>query len=363
MITEREREILRWIEDNPIVTQEELAQRAGITRSSVAVHISNLMKKGIIIGKGYVVQKAPYVALVGGSSMDIIGYPDQDLFPGESNPGRVELSLGGVGRNQAHNMKLLGLDVKLISVFGEDMHADKIRYNCRDLGIDISYSLTVPNGVTSTYLSIIDLKGECKFGISDMGIINQLTPEILSKKMKVINKAKLCVVETNLCIETLEYLANQCQVPLFAEAISIVKARKLKGILDKIHTLRIDSTELESLVDFKISNDGDIKKAVKKLTDLGVNRVYVTLPSGEVYCADSSQFFKIPFLPPVEIINKTGARDSFIAALAWAFINGLDLKQSSLAGLAASIICMASKHVVNEDLNEEYMTAMMDKLQ
>ena len=41
-----ERQILNWIEADPMISQQELAERAGITRSSVAVHISNLMKKG-----------------------------------------------------------------------------------------------------------------------------------------------------------------------------------------------------------------------------------------------------------------------------------------------------------------------------
>ncbi|MGI6424184.1 MAG: PfkB family carbohydrate kinase [Tepidanaerobacteraceae bacterium] len=363
MVTEREREILKWIKDNPMISQEELAKRAGIARSSVAVHISNLMKKGEILGKGYVIRKTPYVLVVGGSSVDIIGYPDEYLFPGESIPGRVELSYGGVGRNQAHNMRLLDLDVKTITVFGEDMYAEKIKQNCQKLGVDISLSLTVPNGITSTYLSIVDSNGECKFGISDMKIINELTPEFLSSKINVINNAKLCVVETNLCKETLEYIAANCQVPLFAEAISIVKAKKLKGILDKIHSLRIDSTDLVSLVDFNIYSLDDVKKAVNKLIDMGVKRVYVSLTSGGIYCADSSQSFEILPLPSVKVVNRTGARDSFIGALAWAFINELDFVKSSLAGLAASMICMESKNVVNEDLNEDYMTSIMQILE
>ena len=47
-MTQRERQILRWIEENPMISQQELADRAGITRSSMGVHISNMMKKGII---------------------------------------------------------------------------------------------------------------------------------------------------------------------------------------------------------------------------------------------------------------------------------------------------------------------------
>ena len=78
-----------------------LADRAGITRSSVAVHISNLMKKGCIAGKGYIVTRSPYVTVVGGMNMDIGGWPSEELVAQDSNPGRVRMSPGGVGRGQA----------------------------------------------------------------------------------------------------------------------------------------------------------------------------------------------------------------------------------------------------------------------
>ena len=50
-MTQREAQILQWIQENPLISQQELADRAGITRSSVAVHISNLMKRAISTAK------------------------------------------------------------------------------------------------------------------------------------------------------------------------------------------------------------------------------------------------------------------------------------------------------------------------
>ena len=105
-VTLRERQILNWIEENPMITQEELARKAGITRSSVAVHISNLMKKGHIAGRGYVLSGSAYVAVVGGVNIDIGGQPFRPLIPQDSNPGRVSVSLGGVGRNIAHKQSM-----------------------------------------------------------------------------------------------------------------------------------------------------------------------------------------------------------------------------------------------------------------
>lgn len=54
MPTERESQILKLIQENPLITQKELAQRLGITRPGVASHISRLIKAGLISGKGYV---------------------------------------------------------------------------------------------------------------------------------------------------------------------------------------------------------------------------------------------------------------------------------------------------------------------
>ena len=64
-MTQRERQILQLIEANPMISQQELAEKLGITRSSVAVHISNLMKKGCIAGKGYVLRSGSYAVVVG----------------------------------------------------------------------------------------------------------------------------------------------------------------------------------------------------------------------------------------------------------------------------------------------------------
>ena len=117
-MTQRERQLLEWIRENPMISQQELADKAGITRSSVAVHISNLIKKGCITGKGYIVRTDPYVAVVGGVNMDIGAVSAEALVARDSNPGHVTTSLGGVGRNIAHNLCLLGQQTAMVTVMG-----------------------------------------------------------------------------------------------------------------------------------------------------------------------------------------------------------------------------------------------------
>ena len=204
-MTQRERQLLRWIEENPLISQQELADRAGITRSSVAVHISNLMKKGHIAGKGYIVTTAPYAVVIGGVNMDIGGTSNQKLRDADSNPGKVRMSLGGVGRNIAHNMSLLGVDTRMLTAFGDDLYAQKIAASCGELGIDISRSLQVPGGATSTYLFIADENGDMAVAVSDMDIYEHLTPAFVASRAPLLNNAQVVVMDTNIPADTIAW--------------------------------------------------------------------------------------------------------------------------------------------------------------
>ena len=64
-----------------------IAEKLGITRSSVAVHISNLIKKGYIAGKGYVLRSGSYAVVVGGVNVDIGGRSFAPLVAADSRLG------------------------------------------------------------------------------------------------------------------------------------------------------------------------------------------------------------------------------------------------------------------------------------
>ena len=266
-MTQRERQLLNWIEEDPLISQQELAEKAGITRSSVAVHISNLMKKGCIAGRGYIVRTAPYAAVVGGVNMDIGGWPAEKPVARDSNPGRVRMSLGGVGRNIAHNMALLGVDVRLATVFGDDMNAQKIAASCGELGIDISQSPFLAGERTSTYLFITDEGGDMSLAVSDMDIYRRLTPQFLAQRQKLLDGAQVVVADTNPPVETLAYLAEHCAAPIFCDPVSTAKAEKIRPILGKLHTLKPNRIEAELLSGVKITDGESLRRAAQTLLD------------------------------------------------------------------------------------------------
>lgn len=349
-MTQRERQILRWIEENPFISQQELAEKAGITRSSAAVHISNLMKKGYITGKGYIVSPASYVVVVGGVNMDIGGISHAQLVSADSNPGRVRISLGGVGRNIAHNMALMGLDVRMVTVLGGDFYAQKIVSTCGEMGIDISRSLRVADAITSTYLFISGPDGDMKLAISDMDIYSHLTPAFLASKLSLFNNAKLLVVDTNIPVESIAWLVEHVEVPVFADPVSTAKAEKLRPVLGKLHTIKPNRIEAELLSGVSITDERSLRRAANVLLKTGLQQVFISLGAGGVFAANQDRGLHLPSIPG-PMVNATGCGDAFMAALAWAYMEGMDLEQSAYAGLAASSIALEGSETINPEMS------------
>ncbi|STL52056.1 putative pyrimidine kinase [Escherichia coli] len=61
---------------NPLIQQNEIADMLQISRSRVAAHIMDLMRKGRIKGKGYILTEQEYCVVVGTINMDIRGMAD-----------------------------------------------------------------------------------------------------------------------------------------------------------------------------------------------------------------------------------------------------------------------------------------------
>ena len=358
-MTQREQQILALIEANPMISQQELAEALNITRSSVAVHISNLLKKGYIAGKGYVLRTGSYAVVVGGVNVDIGGQSYKSLVPADSNPGRVSVSLGGVGRNIAHNMALMGTDVRMLTAIGEDLHGSRVASSCAELGIDISHALRVTDCPTSTYLYVADEQGEMAVAISDMQICDRITPAYLAANLSLLQSARVVVADTNIPEESLVYLAENCNVPLFCDPVSTIKVEKLRSILDKIHTLKPNRLEAELLSGIPIEKKEDAEAAAKVLLSKGIKRVFLSMGADGVCAAEEDKVCWLSNIPG-NMVNTTGCGDAFMAALVWAYMEDMELETAAKAGLAAGSIAMESKETINPAMSATALKTRME---
>ena len=287
-----------------------------------------------------------YIAVVGGVNIDIGGRSLAPLVVGDSNPGHIRTSLGGVGRNIAHNLALLGADVKLITALGDDHNARRIEDSCAALGIDLSSSLRVPGGATSTYLFLADANGDMALAMSDMTIYEHLTPAFLAEKLDVLNAAALVVLDTNLSAESIRYLAEHCTAPLFADTVSAAKAGKLEPVLGRLHTLKPNRMEAELLSGVQITDEASLRRAADTLLATGLRRVFISLGADGVLAADHTQKLHLKNFSG-QMVNTTGCGDAFMAAVARASLENESLESAALHGLAAAVIAMESAETIN----------------
>lgn len=352
-MTKREAQILEWIKENPMISQQEIANRANITRASVGVHISNLMKKGKIVGKQYILRDDKYVCVIGGANVDILGTPNSCLSKDDSSPGKVSKSLGGVARNIAENLSKLDVKVEFITVLASDNYSQEIQLNCRENNISILNSQILPYGRTSTYVCINNEKGEMQYSVSDMEIYKNLTPDYLSQKLNIINNAVACVIDTNIPDESIEYIMDNCRCPIFLDTVSTKKTEKICNKLRNIYAIKPNINEAEILSGITIKSEEDLELISDKLVSRGIENLFITLGKKGVYYSNRNVRGIIPVCKNVNIVSTTGAGDTFIAALVWAYINNYDIKYAAKAGIAASSICIASNNTVSQEISSQ----------
>ncbi len=362
-MTNREQEILDLIKKNPMISQNELGEILGITRSSAAVHITNLVKKGKILGKGYIVKDNPYVTVVGGVNMDIHGFPKNKLIPGDSNIGTVKMSLGGVGRNIAENLVRLDIETKLISVLGDDIYGSKILEESALIGLDTKDCLILKGENTSTYLAIIDETHDMSVAISSMDIYERMTVDFIKDKKHVIDNSELVVLDTNIPVEVMEYLLNNHRsTDFFLDTVSTAKAKKVKHLIGNIHTLKSNTIEVESITGIEIKNEEDLKRNCEYLMNKGVKNVFITLgKNGVFYCNNTiMNHIKASNVRPV---NTTGAGDAFMAALVYCHLNNINIDESAKIATAASIVALSHENTINPNMSVENINLKMKELE
>lgn len=291
-----------------------------------------------------------YVCVIGGANMDIFGRPVVKLICGDSNPGKINATLGGVGRNIAENLGKLGLSSEFITVIGGDEAAREIISNCKDNNVSLANSIIMPDKASSTYLYIMDENSDMKFAISDMDLYSYITPSFLESKLGVINASYACVVDTNIPKDSIEFIFKNCTAPIFVDAVSIKKSGKIKGGMNGVYAVKANMMEAGFLTSMEIKTDEDIRKAASILIDKGVKEVFISMGKNGIYYCDRN---KGDFLKPIKVApkNTTGAGDSLMAGIVAGFSKGMSLEETANFAVIVSGITVESLNTVSENMS------------
>jgi pseudouridine kinase len=361
-LTTKEQEVFDLICDNPQISQDELAKILNITRSSVSVHISNLLKKRYIEGKGYIVNRKDKLVVIGASMIDIVGRSKNSLIHKDSNPGHIRVSAGGVSRNISENLSRLGAHVSLLTAICDDSFGQMIKDSCIKSNVDISEAYLVHGESTTTYIAILDETGDMDLALSDTAALDKIPVDYILKKDYVLKGSEIIVVDAVLPSDVMDVIGQKygSTKRIFIDPVSVGKAKSIKDKLHYFDTLKCNRLEAEYLSDVKINNNKDVEKAAAVLIDKGIKCIYITLGVEGVYyrSPEATGFMKTV---PTTIQNATGAGDAFMAGLVFSKLNGFEEEDCVRFALTCASIAIESPYTVNPNISYEMVKERLKK--
>lgn len=363
-LTEREKQIVAILRRDPMTGSEAIADQLGTSRASVNVHLSNLGKKGVILGRGYILGEGPSIVVVGGANMDIKARSTAAATPGTSNPGTGEMSSGGVGRNIAENLARLGTRTHLVSAIGRDAMGEELLSQTNAAGV-LTDHVHRTDTATGTYTAVVDSSGELVIAVADMAATAELGPDQVNAARDVIVHADFLVLDANLAPATLAHaldLAGSAGVRAILEPVSVPKAAGLAPYVEPgrpIHVITPNRDELAALTGLPVRTDRQLRLAAEDLHRRDVEHVWVRLGERGSMLSSNGE---ITFLDaiPTSVVDVTGAGDSGLAAFCHALLEGSDHIAAAHFGQAASSLTIASPHTVRPDLTPRLVRAALN---
>ncbi|XP_059916430.1 uncharacterized protein zgc:136858 [Gadus macrocephalus] len=323
------------------------------------------------------------IVVIGGINVDFIAKgKTEDIVFGQTNPGNVCQSFGGVGRNIADILSRLGCRVLFISAIGSDSHSHAVLNYCQHM--NTSGVARLADQRTATYCAVITESGELSLGLGDMDIHQQITEQYVSSFEEQLSSASLVCLDGNLPVSTIDYvcgLAKERALSVWYEPTDSVKASK-PFQSESWKQLSYSSPNLAELCtmnttlglqtpDVFPSSLGDVLSCALALSRPLLEHLHcliVTLGSdGVLVCGRHDGNGSVHLRPRVEgetrgrlcalhyaslpvtaeIVNVSGAGDSLAGSIMAGVIQGQDTDSCVRMGLQAARLSLASQHPID----------------
>lgn len=303
------------------------------------------------------------VLVIGASMIDIIGHSFANIIEKDSNPGRVNLSAGGVSRNIAENLARLAVPVTFITALADDYLSQVIRASCAAVKINLDHTYEVKQGITTTYLGILDPSGDLTLALSDTTVLDQFPLSFLKNQKTLLDEHEIIVVDAALPKDSLEYLISLPGKKIYLDPVSVGKAVSVKDIIGKFHLLKCNTLEAEYLSSLTLKTEKDFYTVANYFHQQGIKQLIITRgPAGIFYSLANQQGFYRH--RPVKVINATGAGDAFLAGYLYSELKGYDYIKSLYIASEVAALALESEFTVNPALTETYLKeALADEYQ
>ena len=276
--------------------------------------------------------------VIGAIFVDVKGFARNHYVPLERNVGEVQVVAGGVCRNVAENLKMLGLEAEFVSMVDDNGMGAQVRGELAALGVNVTHVISAPRGM-GMWLAILDEHGNLAGSISRQPDFSALETYLKANGDAIVAATDGLALEFDMSAEIsglVMALAKKHKKPVYSIVGNMGVILKHPEYLHDVACFICNEMEAGRLFreDLTAASPEETLKALRKGSALvGIPAMVVTMgPRGAVYADNITGEFG--FCPPmdVDVVDTTGAGDAFFTAAVAALMNGAPLSQAVQEG-------------------------------
>ena len=245
---------------------------------------------------------------------------------------------GGKGSNQAICIARLGGKVNFFSKIGKDTYGKLPLETFKKNNIDTKHIIQNENLQTGVAGILVD-KNSGKNAINVItGAPSTLTLEDLKDQINLIKKSKIFLSQLEVPLDVTLHCLKVAKENKVLTILNPAPASELSNEFFKyIDFFTPNETEAEFYTGVKITNEKDAKVASKKLLQLGMKKIIITLGEKGLFYSDGNEDIYLK-ASKVKALDTTGAGDAFNGGLAFGLSQGKSIQDClDLANKVAGI--------------------------
>lgn len=278
------------------------------------------------------------VVVVGSINMDLVTMCQRVPEAGETIFGdRFFQVPGGKGANQGVAIGKLGTEVSMLGKVGNDSFGNDLINSMKSSGVNTDY---IERSEKSTGIAKIIVEGNGQNRILVVSGANMdVDRDYIDRHIDVIKDADIVVTQLELPLSTVEYALEKAKEFGKITILNPAPAAPLSENMIKCSDIIIpNETELAMITRMATDTEEEIKTASKKLLDMGVKELIVTLGSkGSLHVNREEAKFHSAYI--VKAVDTTAAGDSFIGGFVKA-LNGNNIDEAIEFGTKVSAIAV-----------------------
>lgn len=288
------------------------------------------------------VPKQTDVAVVGSANVDLVATVAALPRPGET-VAAVDYTqfLGGKGSNQAVAAARLGRKVAFVGLVGEDAEAALVRESLDVEGVDTEHLRAAAGEPTGRAVVLVDAAAENSIVIV-AGANGRLAPEHVRAAAATVSAASVVVTQLEVPVDTVLEAARTCRGRFILNPAPAPDpdAPLPRELLDLVDVLVVNEIEYEAVTGRPLPDD-PAALASELAADAALPAALVITAGERGALVWDGVLTEIP-APRVDVVDTTGAGDTFIGALADALSREVPLVEAARWAVHAAAISVGS---------------------